>query len=203
MAAFDLISFKNWRVLNLAGDGSVRRRDFIKVVAGSAAAWPLSTRAQQQPAKTMPRVGWLVTGSPTSYRFSLAAFQDGLKALGYVEGQNISIEYQWAEGNTTRLPELANELVRQKVDIILAGGTVGAAAAKHATSLIPIIAAGAGDLVELGLVASLAAPAGNLTGFVAVAPEAAAKRFQIMMEIKPASQTCGRSVEPHWIHCQT
>ena len=99
-----------------------------------------------------------MTGSPTSYRFSLAAFRDGLKALGYVEGQNISIEYRWAEGNTTRLPELANELVHQKVDIILAGGSVGAEAAKHATSLIPIIAAGVGDLVELGLVTSLARP---------------------------------------------
>jgi putative ABC transport system substrate-binding protein len=88
----------------------------------------------------------------------------------------------------TRLPELANELVRQKVDIILAGGTVGAAAAKHATSHIPIIAAGAGDLAELGLVASLAAPAGNLTGFVSIAPEAATKRFQIMREIKPQAK---------------
>jgi len=128
----------------------MRRRQFITLLGG-AAAWPLTARAQQQPAKRMPRVGWLVTGSPASYRLSLAAFQDGLKALGYVEGHNISIEYRWAEGNMTRLPELANELVRQKVDIILAGGTVGAAAAKHATSHIPIIAAGAGDLAELGL----------------------------------------------------
>jgi putative tryptophan/tyrosine transport system substrate-binding protein len=119
------------------------------------------------------------------HRFSLAAFRDGLKALGYVEGQNISIEYRWAEGNITRLPELATELVHEKVDIILAGGSVGAEAAKHATSVIPIIAAGVADLVEIGLVRSLARPGGNLTGFVANAPETAAKRFELMKEIKP------------------
>ena len=129
-----------------------------------------------------------MTGSPTSHRFSLAAFRDGLKALGYVEGQNISIEYRWAEGNTARIPELANELVHEKVDIILAGGTVVAEAAKHATSIIPIIAAGVGDLVELGLVPSLALPGGNLTGFVATAPETVAKQFQIMKEIKPQAR---------------
>ena len=124
----------------------------------------------------MPRVGWLVTGSPTSYRFSLAAFRDGLKALGYIEGQNIKIDYRWAEGNVDRLPELADELVQQKVDIIVSGGAVGAKAAKSATSLIPIGAAGVGDLVQLGLVASLAKPGGNLTGFIASAPETVAKR---------------------------
>jgi putative ABC transport system substrate-binding protein len=129
-----------------------------------------------------------VTGSPTTHRFSLAAFRDELKALGYVEGQNIRIEYRWAEGNVTRLPELANDLVRGKVDIILAGGSVGAEAAKQATSVIPIIAAGVADLVELGLVTDLALPGGNLTGFVATAPEAAAKRFQIMTEIKPQAR---------------
>jgi putative ABC transport system substrate-binding protein len=93
-----------------------------------------------------------VTGSPTTYRFSLAAFLDGLKALGYVEGQNCLIEYKWAEGNITRLPELANELVQQNVDVILAGGSVGAEAAKRATSVLPIVTAGVGDLVQLGLV---------------------------------------------------
>ena len=165
----------------------MQRRHFISLLGGAAAAWPLSARAQQ-PTTKIARIGWLVTGSPTSHRFSLAAFQDGLKALGYVEGQNISIEYRWAEGNTARLPELANELVHEKVDIILAGGTVVAEAAKHATSLIPIIAAGVADFVELGLVTSLARPGGNLTGFVATAPETAAKRFQIMKEIKPQAR---------------
>jgi putative ABC transport system substrate-binding protein len=165
----------------------MKRREFITLLGGAAAVWPLVARAQQ-PTTKIARIGWLVTGSPTSHRFSLAAFRDGLKDLGYVEGQNISIEYRWAEGNTTRLPELANELVHQKVDIILAGGTVVAEAAKHATSLVPIIAAGIGDLVELGLVTSLARPGGNLTGFVAIAPETAAKRIQIIKEIKPQAR---------------
>ena len=129
-----------------------------------------------------------MTGSPTSHRFSLAAFQDGLKALGYVEGQNISIEYRWADGNLSRLPELANDLVQQKVDVIMAGGTPVAQAVERATSSIPIVAAGVSDLAELGMVSSLARPGSNLTGFVAIAPETAAKRFEIMREIKPQAR---------------
>ena len=164
----------------------MRRRRFI-ALCGGAAAWPLVARAQQ-PMTKLSRIGWLVTGSPASYRYSLAAFLDGLKALGYVEGGNIGIEYRWAEGDVARLPKLANELVEQKVDIILAGGSPGAEAAKQATSLIPIVAAGVGDLVELRLVTSLARPGGNLTGFVANAPETVAKRLQIMKEILPQAQ---------------
>ena len=160
----------------------MRRREFITLLGG-AAAWPLAARAQ--PATRLPRIGWLVTGSPASYRFSLAAFRDGLKTLNYIEGQNISIDYRWAEGKIERLPELAKSLVHERVDIILAGGSLGAEAAKHATSVIPIVTAGAGDLVDLGLVESLARPGGNLTGFVAAAPEAAAKRFQIIREMRP------------------
>jgi putative ABC transport system substrate-binding protein len=148
--------------------------------------WSLAALAQQL--TKVPRVGWLVSGSPTTHRLSLAAFRDGLKAHGHVEEQNISIEYRWAEGNVARLPALANDLVQQNVDVILAGGSIGAEAAKGATSIIPIVAAGAGDLVELGLVASLAHPGGNLTGFVAGAPETASKRFQIMKEIKPQAK---------------
>jgi putative tryptophan/tyrosine transport system substrate-binding protein len=164
----------------------IRRRRFI-ALCGGAAAWPLVARAQQ-PMTKLSRIGWLVTGSPVSYRYSLAAFLDGLKALGYVEGGNIGIEYRWAEGDVARLPKLANELVEQKVDIILAGGSPGAEAAKQATSLIPIVAAGVGDLVELRLVTSLARPGGNLTGFVANAPETVAKRLQIMKEIMPQAK---------------
>ena len=158
------------------------RREFVGLL-GCAAAWPLAARAQ--PATRLPRIGWLVTGSPASYRFSLAAFRDGLKTLNYIEGQNISIDYRWAEGKIERLQELAKSLVHERVDIILAGGSLGAEAAKHATSVIPIVTAGAGDLVDLGLVESLARPGGNLTGFVAAAPEAAAKRFQIIREMRP------------------
>jgi putative tryptophan/tyrosine transport system substrate-binding protein len=162
----------------------MRRREFF-IVFGSAIAWPLGGHAQQP---KVPRVGWLVTGSPASHRFSLAAFQDGLKALGYVEGQNISIEYRWAEGNLSRLPELSKDLVQQKVSVILAGGTPVVEEVKRATSTIPIVAAGVGDLAELGLIGSLARPGSNLTGFVANAPETAAKRFEVMREIKPQAR---------------
>jgi len=160
----------------------MKRREFIALVGGAAVAWPLSGRAQQP---KIPHVGWLVIGSPTTHRFSLAAFQDGLKAAGRIEGQNITIEYGWAEGNLARLPELANDLVQKKVDVILAGGSIGAEVAKRATSVIPIVAAGVGDLVELGLVSNLARLDGNLTGSVANAPEVSAKRVQIIKEIKP------------------
>jgi putative ABC transport system substrate-binding protein len=162
----------------------MRRRDFITLLGGAAAPWPLAARAQQ-PTTRVPRIGWLVAGTPTSYRFSLAAFRDGLRALNYIEGQNIAIEYRWGGGEVDRLPELARDLVREKVEIILAGGSIGTEAAKAATAVIPIVAAGVGDLVELGLVSSLARPGGNLTGFVATAPETAAKRIQLMKEILP------------------
>ncbi len=165
----------------------MRRRDFMTAVAGSAVAWPLMAVAQQ-PVTKVPRIGWLVTGAPPSYRFSLGAFRDGLKSLGYVEGQNVSIEYRWAEGNLARLPELARELVDQKVDVILAGGSVGAKVAKDATSLIPIVVAGAGDLIEIGAAKSLARPGGNLTGFIANLPDMATKRFQIIKELLPSAR---------------
>ena len=168
----------------------MRRRDFITLVCGGAAATlPLGAHAQQAVAdKKLPIVGWLVTGAPTSYRHSLSAFRDGLAAAGYHEGQNIRIEYRWAEGKVSRLPELARDLVRDQVDVILAGGTVGAEAAKGATTSIPIVAAGVGDLVGVGLVNSLAHPGGNLTGFIAAAPETAAKRFQMIKELMPRAK---------------
>jgi putative ABC transport system substrate-binding protein len=167
----------------------MKRREFITLLGGAALSWPAEVRAQQGATKRkLPTIGWLVTGSPTSYRYSLAAFRDGLTEAGYLEGQNITIEYRWAEGNVGRLPELARDLVHQQVDVILAGGSVGAEAAKRATSTIPIVAAGVGDLVELGLVSSLARPNGNLTGFIASAPETAAKRFQMIKEIKPEAK---------------
>jgi putative tryptophan/tyrosine transport system substrate-binding protein len=167
----------------------IGRREFIMMLGGAALSWPGAVWAQQGATKkNFPTVGWLVTGSPTSYRHSLAAFRDGLTEAGYLEGQNIRIEYRWAEGNVGRLPELARDLVHQQVDVILAGGSVGAEAAKRATSTIPIVAAGVGDLVELGLVSSLARPNGNLTGFIAAAPETAAKRFQMVKEIRPEAK---------------
>jgi putative tryptophan/tyrosine transport system substrate-binding protein len=165
----------------------VRRREFIAGISG-AAAWPAVARGQGLPPRTA-RIGWLVSGSPDSYRFSLAAFRDGLRALGYQEGQNLFIEYRWAEGQVDRLPALAAELVEQKVDVILAGATIGARAARNATREIPIVAAGAGDLVASGLVSNLARPGGNLTGFIASMPELAGKRLEIMKEIEPTART--------------
>jgi putative ABC transport system substrate-binding protein len=167
----------------------MKRREFIMMLGGAALSWPGAVWAQQViTKKNFFTVGWLVTGSPTPYRHSLAAFRNGLTEAGYLEGQNVRIEYRWAEGNVGRLPELARDLVRQQVDVILAGGTVGAEAAKRATSTIPIVAAGVGDLVKLGLVSSLARPNGNLTGFIAAAPETAAKRFQMVKELRPEAK---------------
>jgi putative ABC transport system substrate-binding protein len=165
----------------------MRRREFITLLGGAAATWPLPARAQQ-PTTRVPRIGWLVTGDPASYRFSLAAFRDGLRALNYIEGQSIAIEYRWAEDVPNRLPELARSLVRENVDIILAGGTIGAQAGRDATQTIPIVAAGAGDLVEAGLAGSFARPGGNLTGFVTGAPETTAKRGEIIKEIVPQAK---------------
>src|SRR5262245_22991061 len=102
-----------------------KRREFITLLGG-AAAWPMAAHGQQ--ATRPPRIGWLSTGSPFSHSVSLAAFRDGLRSLGYIEGGNVSIEYRWAEGNLGRLPELANQLVQQQVEIILAGGSTGAQA---------------------------------------------------------------------------
>jgi ABC-type uncharacterized transport system substrate-binding protein len=169
-----------------SGKKPMRRREFISLLGGAAATWSLTARAQQQ--ERMRRIGWLASGGPISYRFSLAAFRDGLRALNYVEGQNINIEYRWAEGNLAQLPALAKELVDLKVDIILAGGSTGAEAVMRATSVIPIVTAGATDLVQAGLVKSLARPGGNLTGFVVVVPDIAAKRLQMMLEIKPETR---------------
>jgi putative ABC transport system substrate-binding protein len=171
----------------------MNRREVISLLGG-AAAWPVAVRAQQT--TPVPRIGWLATGDPTSYRFSLAAFRSGLRELGYVEGRNVTIEYRWAEGNPARLPELANQLVQQRVDIILAGGSIGARAAKDATSVVPIVTAGAGDLVELGLVTSLARPGGNLTGFVTTGAETAAKRVQFMTEIMPQGRRAAILLNP-------
>ncbi len=160
------------------------RRKLVIALGVGALAMPLAALAQQLPAR-VPRIGWVVTGSPASHGISLAAFRDGLHNLGYTEGQNITIEYRWAEGNLERLPGLLFDLVQQKVDVILAGGTPVAVAAKNATRLIPIVMAGVGDPAELGLVANLARPGGNITGFAATLPEIAAKRLEILKEIIP------------------
>src|SRR5262249_33121667 len=141
----------------------IERRKFLAtLLGGAAAASPLAASAQQT---AMPVVGYLQSGAPGPSASYLAALRRALSATGYVEGQNLTIEYRWAEGNYDRLPALAADLVRRKVDVIATGGEPPAAlAAKDATSPVPIVFVAATDPVELGLVASLARPGGNLTG---------------------------------------
>ena len=163
----------------------MRRREFIKLVGGAAAAWPLSVNAQ--PSAKIPRIGLMVTGSLQSpeARVQLDAFRQGLRQLGYTEGRNIAIEYRGADGRIERFPNLAAELVRLEVDLIFAANTRAALAARQATSTIPIVSAVMGDPVEDGLVASLAQPGGTVTGLTFLAPELTAKRMQLLKDALP------------------
>jgi putative ABC transport system substrate-binding protein len=161
----------------------VKRREFITLVGGAAAAWPLAARAQQ--AGKVPRIGFLGLASPSTFASRLEAIRLGLRDFGYVEGTNITIEYRWAQGRYERLPELAAELVRSKVDLILTHSTPGTLAAKRATTTIPIVMALVGDPVAVGIVTSVARPGGNITGQSFFNPELRAKRIELLKEVMP------------------
>jgi putative tryptophan/tyrosine transport system substrate-binding protein len=160
----------------------IRRRDFITLLGGAAAAWPLGARAQQ--AAKPPTIGFLGTNTPSAQSQWTAAFVQRLRELGWIEGRTIAIEYRWAEGRTERFAELATEFVRLKVDVIV---TLGAAvaAAKQATSVIPIVFAVATDPVSTGFVASLARPGGNVTGLSLQQSDIAGKRLELLRGVIP------------------
>ena len=159
----------------------MRRREFIGLIGG-VAAWPLTARAQQ-PAK--PVIGFLGSAPPATFASRIEGFRLGLRDFGYIEGTNISIEYRFAQGHYERLSDLAAELVRSKVDLIVTHGTPGSLAAKRATTTIPIVMASIGDPVATGVVASVARPGGNITGQSFFNPELRAKRMELLKEVMP------------------
>jgi putative ABC transport system substrate-binding protein len=171
----------------------MRRRDFIKVVAGSAMTWPLATRAQQ----SMPVIGWLFGVSADAGKPTLAAFRKELADAGYVEGHNVQIEYRWADGKYDRLPAMAADLVARRISLIVTGGGEPAAfAAKAATSTIPIVMVVGSDPVKEGLVVSLNRPGANATGATVFSYDMESKRLGLLHEAVPAAKIIAVLVNP-------
>jgi putative tryptophan/tyrosine transport system substrate-binding protein len=167
----------------------MRRRDFIAGLGG-AAAWPVVTRAQQRTV-----IGFLNAGAPDGYAPMAAAFRQGLKEAGYGEAQNVSIEYRWADGQYDRLPAMAADLVRRQVAVIFTNSP-GLAVTKATTATIPIVFATAGDPVELGFIAALNRPGGNITGVTQLSVEVGSKRLELMHELVPMATTIAVLLNP-------
>jgi putative ABC transport system substrate-binding protein len=161
----------------------MRRREFITLLGGAAAAWPLAARAQQ-PAK-LPTIGFIGPLASSAMSQWTAAFVQRMRELGWIEGRTVAIEYRWGEGRSERFPEIAAELVRLKVSVIVTGGTAAVIAAKQATSAIPIVFGSVADPVGTGLVASLARPGGNVTGLSNQSADLPGKRFELLREVVP------------------
>jgi putative ABC transport system substrate-binding protein len=174
----------------------MKRREFVRLFGGAAVLWPLAVYAQQRP---MPVIGFLNVASPGPLRQQIAAFREGLKESGYVEGQNVAVEYRWAEGQYERLPELAADLVRQQVSVIVVGGGAQAElAVKAATTTIPIVFSAGGDPVRSGLVASLNQPSGNITGVYHFATGLEAKRLGLLHEMLPKATPIAVLINPNY-----
>src|SRR5439155_17319094 len=177
----------------------MRRRDFIKGIAGSAAAWPRAAQAQQA---EIPVVGFLNGGSPDGYAPMVAAFHQGLMDTGYVEAQSVRIEHRWADGQYDRLAAMAADLVHRQVAVIVTNSP-GMLAAKAATTTIPIVFTTSGDPVELGFVASLARPGRNITGVTQLNVEVAPKRLELMHELVPTATIMAVLLNPTYPSAET
>jgi putative tryptophan/tyrosine transport system substrate-binding protein len=173
----------------------MRRRDFITLIGGGVAVWPLAVRAQQS---VMPVIGWLHSGSATGYANIMASvFRQGLNEAGFADGQNVSIEYRWAENQPDRLPTLSADLAHRQVSVIAAcGSPASALAAKSASTSIPIVFETASDPVQIALVSSLSRPGGNLTGVTTVNGELETKRLGLLRELVPSATSIAVLVNP-------
>ena len=179
----------------LGAGEAMRRREFIVFVGCTAAAWPLAARAEQQ--SSMPVIGFLNGASPQPFANYVSGFRAGLKETGHIDGQNVTIEFRWAEGHNDRLPDLAADLVRRQVAVLVSNGTPSVTAAKAATSTIPIVFTIAVDPVQLGLVTSLSRPGGNITGVNFLSAAMESKRFGLLRALVPGVQLTAVLLNPN------